>query len=262
MEYQVHPFADLFPTIPQAEFKKLKADMEKNGQIEAIVLFDDFGVDVLLDGRNRLKACNELGIQCNARYWTPSEGNSPEEFIFSKNFHRRHLTADQRIALVHRWTAATAKKAARERQQLGAKTPTPGRTRKILAMAAQVSEHKARQLEAVAAKAPELLREVESGEMPLKVAVTLLPQEAEQTHPVSVWVSTVRPKKPKRTYLTPKKSAQYVVDQARDTIEFHMENSIRPEHVKEFRMIVATELTKFAVELRSATALKSREASG
>jgi len=50
-----------------------------------------------------------------------SEGNSPEEFIFSKNFHRRHLTADQRIALVHRWAAATAKKAAKERQQLGAK---------------------------------------------------------------------------------------------------------------------------------------------
>src|SRR6266436_2449775 len=100
MEYQVHAFASLFPMMPQAEFKKLKADMEKNGQIEPIVLFNDFGVDILLDGRNRLKACNELGIQCDTRYWMSSEGNSPEEFIFSKNFHRRHLTADQRIALV------------------------------------------------------------------------------------------------------------------------------------------------------------------
>ncbi len=60
IEYQVHTFADLFPMIPQTEFKKLKADMEKNGQIEPIVLFNDFGVDVLLDGRNRLKVCNEL----------------------------------------------------------------------------------------------------------------------------------------------------------------------------------------------------------
>jgi hypothetical protein len=254
MEYPVHAFAALFPMMPQAEVKKLKADMEKNGQIEPIVLCNDFGADVLLDGRNRLKACNELGIPCKTRYWMPSEGNSPEEFIFSKNFHRRHLTADQRIALVHRWAAATAKKAAKQRQHLGAKTPTPGRTRKILAMAAKVSEHKARQLEAVAAKAPELLPEVESGKMTLNVAVTLLPREAERTHTVNVPVSAFRPKKPKRTYVIPKKAAQYVVDQARDTVEFHMKDSLRPGHVAEFRMIVATLLAKFAAELRSAAA--------
>jgi hypothetical protein len=96
---------------------------------------------------------------------------------------------------------------------------------------------------------------------PLNVAVTLLPQE-ERTFTPMVLVSKDRPKKPKRTYLTPKKAAQYALDQARDAIEFQLKNSVRPGHVKEFRMIVATGLTKFAGELRSAAALNPKQGNG
>jgi hypothetical protein len=71
----------------------------------------------------------------------------------------------------------------------------------------------------------------------------------EERPPITVLVSTYERKKPERSYLSPEEAAQYVVDQARGAVEPHTQNSLRPEHAEEFRMILATRLSKYADEL-------------
>ena len=176
--YEVHPCADLFPLLSGDEYRKLKNDIASKGLLEPIVLDGE----MLLDGRNRLKACRELEIQprtIQLSEITSKRRMTPAEYIWSENVLRRHLTDDQRAAIAHKWSD-TEKEAGKERSRQnlkhgaerpdGAKAPTRGRQRKRLAERAQVTEHKIRQVERVAKEKPELLPKVAAGEMKLKDA--------------------------------------------------------------------------------------------
>ena len=57
----VHPAADLFPLMSEAELKELAEDIKANGLIDPIVTWakDD---NLLLDGRNRLDAMAHAGL--------------------------------------------------------------------------------------------------------------------------------------------------------------------------------------------------------
>src|SRR6266404_1786902 len=55
---KVHPAADLFPPLSEAELKELAANIKANGLLHAIVIDEDLN---LLDGRNRLDALALLG---------------------------------------------------------------------------------------------------------------------------------------------------------------------------------------------------------
>jgi len=182
--YKIHPLGELFPEMPPDEFKKLKNDIELHGQQEPIVVSED-GL-VLLDGRHRLRACRELGIEPRVERFNKHTGgtrqSSESDFIWSMNVLRRHLKDDQRAAIGHKWADAE-REAAKERQKQHGGT-APGKpkgntfgesaksvhTREAIAKKAHVSEHKVRQVETVAKHAPELLPKVESGQMTLKDA--------------------------------------------------------------------------------------------
>jgi hypothetical protein len=58
--YEVHPFADAFPLIEGDEFAELVSDVKRNGLREPIVLTHDR--KILVDGRNRLRACLAAGV--------------------------------------------------------------------------------------------------------------------------------------------------------------------------------------------------------
>lgn len=85
----VHPLAELFPMMPADELAELAADIKANGLRNALVR-DPPGQ--LLDGRNRLKACEMVGVM--PRFET-YEGD-PIAFIWSINDKRRHMTKGQR----------------------------------------------------------------------------------------------------------------------------------------------------------------------
>src|SRR5262249_28919533 len=89
---EFHPAANTFDLLDGEEFAGLKADIAANGQQESIVLFDG----KILDGRNRYRACRERGIRPKTRTWDGQD--DPETFVWSVNFHRRHLTKCQRAA--------------------------------------------------------------------------------------------------------------------------------------------------------------------
>ena len=92
---KVHPSADLFPSMEGESFETFKASI-KAGQKVPVTIQDE----TLIDGRNRVRACKELGIQVMAVNWTGT--GSLDEFIFALNAERRHLTSTQRAALAVR----------------------------------------------------------------------------------------------------------------------------------------------------------------
>jgi hypothetical protein len=89
-ELQAHPAAAVFPQINGPDFDALCADIDRHGLVEPIVLHDG----MILDGRNRYRACRALGIDPVFVEWNGA--GTPEAFVISRNIVRRHLSTDQR----------------------------------------------------------------------------------------------------------------------------------------------------------------------
>src|SRR5262245_58355928 len=103
---EFHPVANIFPLMEGTEFEALKADIAANGLREPIWTFDG----QIVDGRNRYRACQELGIEPATCEWNGR--GSLVKFVVSLNLHRRHLTSSQSavVALeVGPWRAKEAK---------------------------------------------------------------------------------------------------------------------------------------------------------
>lgn len=95
-EYKYHEYSNIFPLMENEEFESFVADIEKYGLFEPITLFEG----KILDGRNRYRACQKLGIP--GKYRTLEKGISAFNYIISENLRRRHLTSAQlaEIALI------------------------------------------------------------------------------------------------------------------------------------------------------------------
>ena len=85
-----HPASEIFPLMNPQAFEELKADIKEHGLIEPIITYKG----KILDGRNRYKACVELGV--TPKYWEWREDTDPVDYVISLNLHRRHLNESQR----------------------------------------------------------------------------------------------------------------------------------------------------------------------
>jgi ParB-like nuclease family protein len=109
MILEPHPLCGLFPVMDPEELQALADDMKSNGQLEPIVLLDG----KILDGRNRYLACKKAGREPIAVNYDMASG-SPEEFVWSKNAERRHLTPDQKRDLAAKLLKADPGKSNRQ----------------------------------------------------------------------------------------------------------------------------------------------------
>ena len=92
----MHPAAGLFPLLEGDEFEALVADVKAHGLLEPVWMYDDPELGtVLLDGRNRWRACHAARVPVERRTY---QGDDPIGFSLSLNVHRRHLTTGQRAA--------------------------------------------------------------------------------------------------------------------------------------------------------------------
>lgn len=89
---EFHELANIYPMMGVDAFDGLKADIAANGLHEPIWLLKD----KILDGRNRYRACMELGIEPQFRTYT---GTTPAQFVCSYNSARRDLTPSQRACV-------------------------------------------------------------------------------------------------------------------------------------------------------------------
>jgi len=94
---KTHPAADLFPMLSEDELVELAEDIAANGLHNRLTAWYDPKTKetVLLDGRNRLAACEKAGVETEFETFegTPAEAVS---YVLSQNVYRRHLSTSQR----------------------------------------------------------------------------------------------------------------------------------------------------------------------
>jgi hypothetical protein len=89
-DLEIDPLATVFPPMVEEEFTRLKGDIATRGQLEPIWIY----CGRVVDGRHRLRACRELGLEPVVREY---DGDGEVlDFVIAKNLHRRHLSANQR----------------------------------------------------------------------------------------------------------------------------------------------------------------------
>jgi ParB-like chromosome segregation protein Spo0J len=94
-ELEIHPLANLIPEMSFLEFEGLRKDIKANGLQQPIVLFQK----KVLDGRHRDQICVEEGIPRKTVEFRGTEAQA-RAFVLSLNVHRRHLTTDQKRAVI------------------------------------------------------------------------------------------------------------------------------------------------------------------
>jgi ParB-like chromosome segregation protein Spo0J len=81
----------------EAAFAALVADIAAHGQREPILVLDG----QVIDGRHRLRACEQLGLEPLVRQVSADDGD-PFGLVVSLNLHRRHLSEGQRAIIAAR----------------------------------------------------------------------------------------------------------------------------------------------------------------
>jgi hypothetical protein len=104
--YPFHPLASRYPVMRKWSkvFKALVKDIGRHGLHEAIVLYED----KVLDGRNRMLACQVAGVEPHYRQFDPATEGDPAAFVESANSHRRHLSPIQRAQLADKDATGTS----------------------------------------------------------------------------------------------------------------------------------------------------------
>jgi len=167
--YEFHEYANIFPMLDEKEMEALRADVEVNGQINRIILYQG----KILDGRNRYTVCEMLGIEPDVIEYP---GDDPIGLVLSQNLHRRHLTTSQR-AIIAAKLAGLPEGRPKKTTENSVVLPSDA------AKAAQfkVSEDSIQQARKVIKNAvPEVVKAVESGKLTVSAAATLVEKPPEQ----------------------------------------------------------------------------------
>jgi Bifunctional DNA primase/polymerase, N-terminal len=187
-ELPAHPAAELFPLQAEGpDYQALKEDIAANGLRVPVLTYQG----KVLDGRRRLRACRELGVQAPCREWDGR--GSPVGLVLSLNVARRHLTESQRAMVAARAKPLFEAEAAARMRAGRAADPPPNSEQGAGEVAAQaaarlnVGRGLVYQAQHVLRHGvPELQRAVETGQVRLAAAAELadLPQ-AEQSEAVA-----------------------------------------------------------------------------
>jgi ParB-like chromosome segregation protein Spo0J len=182
MTYAFHEYANLFPLLANGELNQLADDIAENGLSSPITIYEG----KILDGRNRYRACQIAEVTPKFEEY---KGKDPLAFVVSHNLHRRHLTESQRGAVATK--LATLKNGQKQASSIGLAA-----TQQQAAEMLNVSVSTLKRASRVEKQgAPELIKAVESGEIKLGAAETILTlPKSEQAALVKEGVEAVREK--------------------------------------------------------------------
>jgi len=170
---KAHPAAEIFPLLTSIDMANLAKSIREDGQKFPIIVHEG----LILDGRNRFRACQISGIDPWTEEWD-GEG-SPTAFVIAANLHRRHLDESQRGIVAGRATKMfEAEAAERQRESwknrgrdVPANLPERGEAREKAAALLNVSPRTAENGKRVVDRGvPELVEAVERGEVSVSAA--------------------------------------------------------------------------------------------
>ncbi|MBA2708346.1 MAG: hypothetical protein H0U59_11150 [Gemmatimonadaceae bacterium] len=188
-ELQPHPAAQVFPMMSDAETEAMRSDMRDRGydRTYPIILKDG----LVLDGRNRLSVCRELGV---APWLIDFDGDDVAEFVVRANLNRRHLNPGQ-AAMAALEMAPFYSEKARERQRTAGGDKVSEAARALLSNSREalsggrdrdnrtgvqlgklvgVGENAIYRAVLVSRNSPELAAEVKAGKKTLNAAVRIV----------------------------------------------------------------------------------------
>jgi len=179
---KVHELAAAFDALNGDEYEQFKSNVKLSGQKVPVIVSHG----VLLDGRNRLRACKELNMPTKAVEWDGSGG--PAELILSLNLYRRHLTASKRAALAVELLPELEKEAAARRgfrTDLREELPASctGKATDVAGEKVGVSGNYVAQAKKIKEKSPEIFQEVLKGKLSIAKARERIKQLEEPSSP-------------------------------------------------------------------------------
>src|SRR6516225_4895583 len=131
-----HPLSKLFPPISEDDFNKLAADIKLHGLRQHIVLYRG----QILDGNNRYRACELAGRKPTFADFTGIDADA-RNYVISANIHRRHLSREDRKAIVEMLLKADPTKSNRQiGEQAKVDDKTVGAVREELEATAEIPQ--------------------------------------------------------------------------------------------------------------------------
>jgi hypothetical protein len=85
-----HPLAEMFPLLEGKEFGDFVADIGEHGLLNDV----DTWQGMILEGRNRARACQQLGIEPRYHERQFESQAAARDYVISQNAHRRHLSPE------------------------------------------------------------------------------------------------------------------------------------------------------------------------
>lgn len=137
-------------------------NIRKNGLIEPIWLYED----KILDGRNRYKACLEIGVEPTFLRFN-DRLRSPLDFVMSLNLSRRHLTSSQKATIALEalpFFEEEAKKRQGFRSDITAKMQESREATEEAATLVGVGSRYVSDAKAIKESSPELFEQIRKGE--------------------------------------------------------------------------------------------------
>ena len=172
--YPLHPAAELFPVMDEAAFAALVADIAAHGQREPILILDG----QVIDGRHRLRACEQLGLEPLVRQVSADDGD-PFGLVVSLNLHRRHLTESQRAMVAARLETLSHGQRADACRDANLHVCSRGHAAQALSVSGRSVAHAAK-VQTLGVE--ELVRAVDHGDLSVSMAANLarLPPETQR----------------------------------------------------------------------------------
>jgi ParB-like chromosome segregation protein Spo0J len=159
-QLKFHPVSEIFPSMPQAEFDALVADITANGLREPIHIMGDS----VVDGRHRYRACLQAGVE--PQFVVVPDGSDLNALVISLNLRRRHLDESQRAMVAAR--LANLPLGSNQHAQICA--PSQDSAAEMLNVSRRTVQHARAVLEH---GAPELATAVDSGVIAVSSAAAL-----------------------------------------------------------------------------------------
>lgn len=165
-----HEYADIFPMMDKKEYSDLKNDIKQNGLMEPVITLGG----LILDGRNRFRACEELGIKPTTKEF---DGEDALQYVMSTNLQRRNLNQSQKAMIGRRWKVHYAKinpQGSRNDLTSGTSSTSDDESNKNRDKAGEVAGVSGRYIdmaEEVISKRPEMEDKIMNGEVKIKQVI-------------------------------------------------------------------------------------------
>lgn len=172
---QAHPYADLWPLLPDTELKQLADDIRIHGLREPVWLHPDGRI---VDGRNRYRACLLAEVTPTTRVYQGTEAELLP-FLVSLNMARRHMDESQR-AMVAAKIANLEEGRPSETASIEAVSQSKASELMNVSRSAVQRARKVRE-----SAAPELVEAVESGRVSVSAAAGLVHAPVEEQRRVA-----------------------------------------------------------------------------